>query len=212
MSNSPANLHLKHKPLSINDEFKKGTSPEEERKNELARIKLENLHIKAPKWVSEMKSLDILALVFSDIPLNHDFFEKAIIVLFNRGWGFTRIFILHFLVVSPLFWLPQFAYIKHISFFKFILRWPLLPIIPAALYFFIYYFVITLRFDELLFPLSSIILSSYCIAYMIISFESLYKWRHAYIKMKNYYQIKYSKKKKKEAPKKTRAKMPVEMG
>jgi len=171
-------------PISIDSKIptKKALTPEE-LKIEQEKYDLENKHISIPKWLHSMDSIDIISLPFSDIPFEHDFYEKAYLQLYKRGIGYTKIFLLHFLIISPLFWLSIFPYVKKISIKTFFIRWPIFFIIPFLLYTGIFFLMIYLKHEQLYIPLATIAIIGYLLIYFITSYEMLIKWRLAYLKM-----------------------------
>ncbi|MBF0104465.1 MAG: hypothetical protein HQM16_03955 [Deltaproteobacteria bacterium] len=168
-------------PLSIDRKIEKGPSPEEIQKKKFA-----EQHINPPAWAASMKSIDLVALPFCDVPFEHDFYEKIIIELYKRKLSYIKIFLLCLVVIGPLFWNSFFPYVKKIKVTTVLARWPLLFVLPAVIVMGVYYILITLKYDQIFLPVAVILVPGYFLIYFIMTVDTFMTWHRAYFKSRKY--------------------------
>lgn len=151
-----------------------------------------------PPWLVKMKPFQILLLPYSEVPYSHDFYEKALIMLYRRRWKIVRIYFMHFFIISPIFWPPYFSYSKTLGWKRFFWRWFIVLSIPTALIYALYGLLYASNYLEIHKPLSLIIVVSYALIHFLGGYEDFRKWKRAYLSLSDKLQKRFGKKRKKK--------------
>lgn len=161
-------------------------------------------------WIKSMRSIDLLALPYCDIPYQRDVYEKALVVLYARGWRFFRIFFVHFFLISPLFWPLYLRQVKPLGWKTFVARFPLLYVLPLTTLFVLYKILEAFDYGYLFNPLAVITLASITVIYFVGAFDDFRHWTKAHVNLSDYFDKTYKKrpseKKTKTKKKKTKGK------
>lgn len=144
-------------------------------------------------WIKSMRSIDLLALPYCDIPYQRDVYEKALVVLYARGWRFFRIFFVHFFLISPLFWPLYLRQVKPLGWKTFVARFPLLYVLPLTFLYILFKILEAFDYDYLFNPLAVITLASITIVYFVGAFDDFRPWTKAHVNLSDYFDKTYKK-------------------